>query len=292
MKKTVIIVDLLALLGFLFAFAPDLTGYAMHEWLGLAVGFVLLIHLIQHWKWIKNVSQRIRRTKQKILLRFFIDALLFLSFFTIIVTGIVISLILNLPLENYKVWRLIHVISSYGTLVMIGLKIALHWDWVVKQVKKMNRSSQNTDVAKVSRRNFLRTGLITSAAVVLAVAEFKEWQNKTGGVFPDSENVSSEDGSSQLLGQENDITNETIKDNQLQSRTATLVVEEETDESFAAASQNSATPIPTTEATALPTEETVTGVVRCNRDCSFPGKCGRYQDENDNGKCDLGEPIW
>ena len=63
--------------------------------------------------------------------------------------------------------------------MLIGLKIALHWDWIIKQVKKMNEASQVSDAAKVSRRNFLRTGLITSTAVVIAIAEFKEWQNKT-----------------------------------------------------------------------------------------------------------------
>ena len=297
MKKSVIIIDVLALLGFLFAFAPDLTGYAVHEWLGLAVGVVLLIHLLQHWKWIKTVSQRIGRTKQKILVRFYVDALLLLSFFAIIVTGIIISLILNLPLENYEVWRLIHVMSSYGTLVMIGFKIAIHWDWIVKQVKKVSKTKnsrvrQTVDGAKLSRRNFLRTGLITSAAAVIAIVEFKAWQNKTGGYFPVGETSPQEDGNSKVIEQVNEITNEPTEDAQQKSGTGTLAAEENSTEVMAATSQNTATPIPTTIPTAIPTEEAVTGVVRCNRGCSYPGKCGRYQDDNDNGKCDLGEPIW
>lgn len=27
----------------------------------------------------------------------------------------------------------------------------------------------------------------------------------------------------------------------------------------------------------------------CNRDCSYPGHCRRYTDQNNNGRCDLGE---
>ena len=292
LKKSVVIIDVLALLGFLFAFAPDLTGYAIHEWLGLAVGIVLLIHLLQHWKWVFTVSQRIGRTKQKVLVRFFVDGMLFFFFFTIIVTGIIISLILNLPLENYKVWRLIHVSSSYGTLAMIGFKIALHWDWILKQIKKVDKTSQSDDVAKVSRRNFLRTGLITSAAVVIAIAEFKEWQNKTSGYFPVGETSPQGDGNSELIKQVNEIPNEPTEDAQQRSGTATSTAEGNSDEVIAAASQNTATPIPTIIPTATPTEAAATGVVRCNRGCTYPGKCGRYQDDDQNGKCDLGEPIW
>lgn len=292
MKKSVIIIDVLALLGFLFAFAPDLTGYAMHEWLGLAVGAVLLIHLIQHWKWIVTVSQRIGRTKQKILIRYLINALLLISFVTIIITGIFISSLFNLPLENYAFWRLIHVLSSYGTLVMIGFKIAHHWDWIAKQIKKMNKASQAADSVKASRRNFIRTGLITSAAVVIAIAEFKEWQNKTGGYFPVGETLSQEDENSQVVEQVKEITNEPAEDTQEKIETATLAEEKNSDETIAATSQYTATPISTTTSTVMPTEAAVTGVVRCNRGCSYPGKCSRYQDDDQNGKCDLGEPIW
>jgi len=279
----------LALLGFLFAFAPDLTGYAVHEWLGLAVGVVLLIHLLQHWKWIKSVTQRIGRTKQKILVRYIIDTILLLSFFAIIATGIIISLILNLPLKNYEAWRLIHVLSSYGTLVMIGFKIALHWDWIVKQVKKISmtkigKTRQITDVAKESRRNFLRTGLITSAAAVIAIVEFKAWQTKTSGVSSFVETLPIEEENDQFIQPVKEITIEPTNDSQQSTATITQDVEENSNVAVTATIQHTATPIPT--------EEAVTGVVRCNRNCSYPGKCSRYQDDNENGKCDLGEPIW
>ena len=290
MKKSIIIIDVLALLGFLFAFMPDLTGYAVHEWLGLAVGVALIIHFSQHWKWIKTVTFRLRRIKPKILLRFFVNGSLLLSFFAIIATGIGISSILTLPLENYEVWRLIHVLSSYGTLVMIGLKIALHWDWIVKQIKKVNKTSQVNEVSKESRRNFLRTGLITSAAAVIAIAEFKEWQNKTGGYFPVGETSTKEDGNSQLTDPVNEIIIEPTEDNQ--QKTTTLTEDENSSEVIGATSHSTATVIPTILPTATPTEEAVMGVVRCNRACTYPGKCQRYQDDNENGKCDLGEPIW
>jgi anaerobic selenocysteine-containing dehydrogenase len=31
--------------------------------------------------------------------------------------------------------------------------------------------------------------------------------------------------------------------------------------------------------------------VLCPRGCSYPGRCHRYQDSNQNGRCDLGECV-
>ena len=39
-------------------------------------------------------------------------------------------------------------------------------------------------------------------------------------------------------------------------------------------------------------QTTATGRRLCDRGCSYPGHCRRYQDNNGNGTCDLTEAIW
>ena len=59
-----------ALFGaFLLTFFLDLTGLALHQWLGVAAGALALYQLARHWTWMRAVrcsqqwfSQRRRRT--------------------------------------------------------------------------------------------------------------------------------------------------------------------------------------------------------------------------------------
>ena len=42
--------------GFLAALWLDLTGVAVHQWLGVAVGLIAGYHLWKHWSWVKAVA--------------------------------------------------------------------------------------------------------------------------------------------------------------------------------------------------------------------------------------------
>jgi cytochrome b len=53
-----LIVDAAIFAGFLVATDPRATGQAIHEWLGIAFGATIIVHLLLHWKWIVNVVRR------------------------------------------------------------------------------------------------------------------------------------------------------------------------------------------------------------------------------------------
>ena len=76
-KKKIWIIDIIAFVGFLLTFKPQITGYTFHEWLGLAVGFTLLLHLLQHWRWVKSICRTLNCAKTKLLIRFFLDGVYF-----------------------------------------------------------------------------------------------------------------------------------------------------------------------------------------------------------------------
>jgi len=291
MKKKVILIDLIALIGMLLSFMPDLTGLAVHEWLGLAVGGVVLVHLLQHWQWVLTVSQGLLHKNSKVISRYLIDAVLGLDLLVMVGTGLMISSLLMLPLANYNTWRLIHVVSSYGFLAVLGLKIAIHWDWVVKAFSRMFETKAGNMVKDQERRKFFRTCLIGGAAFVVAFSEYKEWQRKTAVL--DSVNNSSDDSSAATTSQNENTQANTATNTAANVDEATPTVTE-----TAAAEPISVTSTPAQPTAAAMPEaavETVaiTGVVRCNKACSYPGRCRKYQDTiTQNGKCDLGEAIW
>ncbi|MEN6410550.1 MAG: DUF4405 domain-containing protein, partial [Anaerolineaceae bacterium] len=159
MKKRVWLIDLIAFAGFFLAFYPRITGYGLHEWLGLAVGAACLVHLIQHWRWVVNISKKLEGVKAKIRLQYFVDGMLAIGFLGIILSGLVISSLLNLELMYYDSWRIIHVVSSFATLVLLVFKLALHWGLIKNTVAKVFHPSEKPETltaAQLSRRSFMK----------------------------------------------------------------------------------------------------------------------------------------
>ena len=52
------ITDAILMVGFLVAFFLDLTGLALHQWLGAALGLLAGYHFLSHWDWVKSVAGR------------------------------------------------------------------------------------------------------------------------------------------------------------------------------------------------------------------------------------------
>ncbi len=77
------------------------------------------------------------KTSGRSRLYYWIDAALLGGIVTIIVTGLVISTWLNLPLEAYTTWRTIHVGASLLTLLLTVVKLGLHWRWIVSVAKSI-----------------------------------------------------------------------------------------------------------------------------------------------------------
>lgn len=246
------IIDAALLVGFLAAFFLDLTGLVVHQWLGVAVGLLAGYHVALHWNWVKSVTRRFAgQTSRQVRSYYVIDASLVFGFALILITGLVISSWLALPLENYAVWSNVHVAASIVTLLAIVVKIGLHWRWIVKTAQRFLVPAAPAVAsfpmqpipasARMDRRSFLALMGIVSIASVIAI---KSALNNTSV-----------------------LTEATISGTTLQ----------ETSQAKQAANTWS--------------NSTSSGgcVVRCNKKCSYPGHCRRYVDANGNNRCDLGE---
>ena len=173
MKKKIWIIDIIALVAFLVLFKPQLTGFSLHEWLGLAIGIVLLVHLLQHWNWVKAIARCLARVKAKQRIRFSVDAAIAAGFFTIIFTGLVISSILNLDLRNYPAWRDVHNVASYATLGLLALKLALHWSLLKNTLGKAFRPAEKQQALTpmgISRRKFLKASGFAAAGFLIGMS--------------------------------------------------------------------------------------------------------------------------
>ena len=293
MKKSKWVIDVIAFLTLLLVFLPGLTGFALHEWIGLAITGVLLVHFLQHWNWTISTTQRLGKLKGKILSWYLLDAGLAIGFITITGTGLVISSLLMLPLENYAAWSYIHVLSSYLTAFLLFVKLVLHWAGIYKMLqktfglKKDSAVPSSLTIDQKKRRDFLRGAGVTAIAGVVAITEFADWQ-KSIVVNTNSNDAQIEEDPVKALVEV------------VPTSVPTLVPTQQTEENLEFVSVDDEGSEPTQVLTLAPTsvptataEIQNTGVVKCRKGCSYPGKCGRYTDTaNNNDLCDLGEPIW
>lgn len=273
--------DVILFAGFLAAFFLDLTGLALHQWIGLAVGMFALYHLVTHWSWVKAVSARLLgKTSSQARLYYLVDTLMLLGFAGILFTGLAISSWFNLSLANYALWRAVHIIASIETLLALVVKLGLHWRWIVTAARKvfaapapapaqasmLRTNSDNTVALPPARRP------VTSGPVLRR----REFIKVMGGV-----GVASLFALSSAYQGLQDSAPAVQADAQSNATTSTAT----------------AAPLPAATASVAADASTVTQlnssacVVRCNRGCSFPGQCRRYTDTNGNNRCDQGECL-
>jgi hypothetical protein len=53
--------DALLLVAYTLAYSLGFTGIATHEWLGIGLGALLLVHLTLHWDWVIRTTRKLLR---------------------------------------------------------------------------------------------------------------------------------------------------------------------------------------------------------------------------------------
>jgi hypothetical protein len=132
-------------------FSFRLTGLALHEWLGLALCIVVPTHLLVHWRWLAALTRRLLgplpwRTR----LTYALNTLLFVNVVAVTVSGLFISeaVLTGLPalVGNRAFWRVLHSGASNGTLVLVGLHLAVYAPRVMAAVRRLGwRCSSRRD---------------------------------------------------------------------------------------------------------------------------------------------------
>lgn len=135
------VIDAVAFVGFLVAMDPSTTGIALHEWLSIAFGATVVVHLLLSWPWIAGITRRFfRRLPGRTRLNYVLNLLLFIDGTIIGFSGLLISEaalpLLGISLPHSPIWRGWHSLSADLALVLLGLHVALHWTWIVATTKR------------------------------------------------------------------------------------------------------------------------------------------------------------
>ncbi|ACJ33153.1 DUF4405 domain-containing protein [Anoxybacillus flavithermus] len=149
LKKNIvkIILDISMAITFVLLMNPRVfNGLPFHEVAGLVIGVAVLVHIGLNYQWVVHTVKKIfdRSFSGKTRFSFLLNVLLLLSMTGIIVTGILISKVVFPHLlggENHAL-REIHDVFSKLTLLLVGVHIALHWQWIMGVFRKMLKTKE------------------------------------------------------------------------------------------------------------------------------------------------------
>ncbi|MCH5266449.1 MAG: DUF4405 domain-containing protein [Lachnospiraceae bacterium] len=133
--KMLIDIGMTGILLFLMAYA--LVGEAAHEWLGVSMFALFVLHHILNTGWIKNIGKgkyTAFRTVQTVL-----AALVLCTMAGSMISGIVLSRHVFAFLPNHggqAIARTVHMLCAYWGFVLMSLHLGLHWNMVVVMAGK------------------------------------------------------------------------------------------------------------------------------------------------------------
>ncbi|MDP1548456.1 MAG: DUF4405 domain-containing protein [Anaerolineales bacterium] len=141
-NRTKLFLDAALFAAFLVTMDPRFSGLAVHEWLSLAAAATVIVHLLLSWEWIVNVTKRLFiKAANGARVNYVLNWLLFIDGILIMLSGIMISEsampALGIALPMNFAWRRLHDLSANLSLIIMGLHLAMHWNWIVTTFKRV-----------------------------------------------------------------------------------------------------------------------------------------------------------
>lgn len=135
--KVKISIDAAMTLALLLLMAYGLVGEAAHEWLGMGMFALFLLHHLLNRRWIRAVPQG--RYAPPRIVQTALAGLIFLCMVGSMVSGIVLSrhVFAFLPKHGgYELAGKLHILCAFWGFVLMSLHLGMHWNMVLAMMRK------------------------------------------------------------------------------------------------------------------------------------------------------------
>jgi hypothetical protein len=153
-----LIIDFVMMVLILFALSYRIIGDVSHEWIGVSVFVLFVVHTIINYRWYKQIFKGGYDFRRG--LNTAVNLLLLAAMSLLIITGLLHSrtVLAFLHLPGGMVIRLIHTTAAYWSLLLIAIHLGLHWEIIINAMRKMTG---------ITKANLGRTIIMRSAAVLI-----------------------------------------------------------------------------------------------------------------------------
>ena len=118
--------DLVLLVLLALMYRKRAISMQFHEWGGIALFGLFLVHKALNWKWIRNVTAGIFQRKAKLNACWIVDVLMLLSMTAVLITGLLISKTLPTAIAGARGLQVWHYFFAATALALSGIHLGLH----------------------------------------------------------------------------------------------------------------------------------------------------------------------
>ncbi|WP_122642106.1 DUF4405 domain-containing protein [Luxibacter massiliensis] len=159
-KKAIIkiLIDIGMTISLMFLMAFELVGREAHEWIGMAMFVLFLVHHALNLTWTKNI-RRGTYTPFRIL-QLLLVCLILISMMASMVSGIVLSryIFSAVQVRGFRsIARVIHMLAAYWGYVLMSLHLGIHWRVMMGMAGRMAK-----------RKSKARTWVLKSIGILIA----------------------------------------------------------------------------------------------------------------------------
>lgn len=135
-KKLGMIIDIAMTIGLLLCMSYLMIGEALHEWIGMAMLLLFIVHHFLNWRWFITFwkgKYTIQRWLQTL-----VDLALLVCMLGLMISGIMMSrhVIPFISIQgNMSFARTMHLLSSYWGFVLMSVHLGFHWDMILTNMK-------------------------------------------------------------------------------------------------------------------------------------------------------------
>lgn len=176
-------------------------GLSFHEIAGLGIGFGFLIHILLNSQWVKKITLRLfdSTLPKKIRFGYFLNIILLITMSLSIVSGLLISKVLfpGLGSVDPRSFRGVHEIASYLALVIVGIHVGLHGQWILNLFKKIFRVEVSKPIIVVVK-TVLAVVILFGGLDVISTQIVPQTLNQGNPPIVNSERVPNSNSSGQI----------------------------------------------------------------------------------------------
>ncbi|MGC5327204.1 DUF4405 domain-containing protein [Brevibacillus sp. SYSU BS000544] len=177
--------DIVLAILFGLLFTPEVTSLAFHEIAGLVWGAAILGHICVNKDWVIGISKKIfdKKIKGKTKFSSILTLVLFMDMVIIMISGLFISKVVFSELR-YSIginWKALHIVSSLLGLVIVGIHIGMHWNWIKQMGSQFPKLAKLFTFQRPSRKVVSR--IILVIGTIALIAQMPKMILLTPGIF-------------------------------------------------------------------------------------------------------------